>query len=135
MLEFEHKIRVRYAECDQMQFVHHSVYATYFEEARTEVLREIGMIYSIMETEGIIMPVRQMNIKYHYAARYDDILRIVVRLKALPLLKCELEYEVYNEADQLLTTAEMQLFFANKDTLRPMRLPEKYLKIMKNHKS
>jgi len=135
MLEFEHKIRVRYAECDQMQFVHHSVYATYFEEARTEVLREIGMIYSIMETEGIIMPVRQMNIKYHYAARYDDILRIVVRLKELPVLKCELEYEVYNEADQLLTTAEMQLFFANKDTLRPMRLPEKYLKIMKNHKS
>ena len=114
MLEFEHKIRVRYVECDQMQFVHHSVYAIYFEEARTEVLRKIGMVYSIMEQEGIIMPVRHMNIKYHYAAKYDDVLRIVVRMKSMPLLKCELEYEVYNQEEKLLTSADMQLFFANK---------------------
>ena len=133
MHQFEHKIRVRYVECDQMKFVHHSVYASYFEEARTEVLRNIGMIYSVMEQEGIIMPVRQMNIKYHYAARYDDVLKIVVRMKSIPVLKCELEYEVYNQKDELLTTAEMILFFAKKDTLRPLRLPKKYIQIMEEH--
>ena len=54
-------------------------------------------------------------------------------MKSIPILKCELEYEVYNQKDELLTTAEMILFFANKDTLRPLRLPKKYIQIMEEH--
>lgn len=130
MLHFEHKIRVRYVECDQMGFVHHSVYAIYFEEARTEVLREVGLIYSEMEKENIIMPVRKMDIIYYYAAKYDDILRIEITMDKLPLLKCDLSYKVFNQKNELLTEASMQLFFAHKLTLRPMRIPEKYQEMM-----
>ena len=55
-MKHKHQIRVRYGECDQMGFVHHSRYALYLEEARTEILRSNGLAYKDMEDEGIIMP-------------------------------------------------------------------------------
>ena len=60
-MAFIHHIRVRYAECDRMGFVHHSNYALYFEEARTEYLRSLGVNYKQLEDEGIIMPLRPIE--------------------------------------------------------------------------
>lgn len=64
-----------------MGFVHHSVYAMYFEEARTEGLRALGIRYKELEDNGIIMPVRSMNIQFKRAAVYDDLLTIKTRLQ------------------------------------------------------
>ena len=80
-MEWTHKIRVRYGECDRMGFVHHSVYALYFEEARTEILRNAGITYKEMEDEGLIMPVRSMGMTFKKAAKYDDLLEIHVRIE------------------------------------------------------
>lgn len=125
-------MRVRYAECDRMGFVHHSVYALYFEEARTEILRNIGLNYKTMEDEGIIMPVRSMSFLFKKAAHYDDLLTITVSIPESPLLRCKFHYETRNQHGELLNTAEMELFFADRDTLRPKRLSEKYLLAFKN---
>lgn len=122
----EHKIRVRYAECDRMGFVHHSVYALYFEEARTEILRNSGITYKDMEEDGILMPVRTMNINFLKAARYDDILRIEVEIIEEPEIRCKFEYRTYNQLNELLNTAYMELFFVRKSDLRPIKLPEVY---------
>jgi len=124
-----HYIRVRYGECDQMGFVHHSNYALYFEEARTEILRKKGLSYKAMEDEGIIMPVHSMNIQFKRAAKYDDLIEIKITMVGVPNLKCYFQYEVFNQNHDLLCTSQMTLFFARKSDLRPIRLPEKYLKI------
>jgi len=124
-----HFIRIRYGECDQMGFVHHSNYALYFEEARTEILRKKGISYKNMEDEGIIMPVLSMDIQFKRAAKYDDVIEIKVKMIGTPALKCSFEYEVVNQNNELLCTSQMTLFFARKSDLRPIRLPEKYLKI------
>lgn len=117
---------MRYAECDQMGFVHHSVYAVYFEEARTEILRSFGLIYAEMENEGIIMPVRSMQITFFKAAKYDDLLTIKVDLPEKPALRYNFIYEVHNQVGEKLCTATTELFFVRKSDFRPIRLPEKY---------
>jgi acyl-CoA thioester hydrolase len=124
---YEHFIRVRYAECDRMGFVHHSNYAMYLEEARTEILRSKGITYKEMEDDGIIMPVRSMSFQFIKAARYDDLLRINVEIVGETNVRCDFRYEIYNQDNVLLTHATTEMFFVNKQNLRPMRLPEKYL--------
>ena len=63
---FKHtaRIEVRYAETDQMGIVHHSVYAVWFEQARTEFFREAGASYADMEAEGFASPVLELNVQF-----------------------------------------------------------------------
>lgn len=109
-----------------MGFVHHSVYALYFEEARTEILRNLGIPYSEVEADGIIMPVRSMSMKFHKAAKYDDLLTINVFLGEVKGLRWYFNYETFNASGELLNTGNTELFFASKETLRPTALPDKW---------
>ncbi len=121
-----HQIRVRYAECDRMGFVHHSVYALYFEEARTEILRVKGITYKDFEDAGIIMPVRSMKLDFKKAGRYDDLLTIEVEIIGVPEIRCLFAYKTINQHGELLNTGETELFFVRKEDLRPIKLPEAY---------
>jgi acyl-CoA thioester hydrolase len=115
-----------------MGFVHHSVYAMYFEEARTEGLRALGVRYKDLEDSGIIMPVRNMSIQFKRAAVYDDLLTIKTRLQLPGGIRCLFEYETYNEQGELLNTATTELFFAEKASLKPIRLPDSIQQHLKN---
>ena len=64
MIEHDVKIRVRYAETDQMSYVYYGNYATYFEVACVETFRILGVSYKEMEDEGVLMPVLELNTKY-----------------------------------------------------------------------
>ena len=57
MIRYVYRHRVRYRECDPMGVVYHTHYADYFEAARTEALREIGLAYKTLEEAGVQMPV------------------------------------------------------------------------------
>ena len=64
MYKHEVKMRVRYAETDQMGYVYYGNYATYFEVARVEALRGLGFRYRNLEEQGILMPVRELNTRF-----------------------------------------------------------------------
>ncbi|MCX8483864.1 MAG: Acyl-CoA thioester hydrolase YbgC [Bacteroidota bacterium] len=123
-MKYTHKVRVRYAECDQMGFLHHSIYALYLEEARTEQMRSKGITYKEMEESGLIMPVRTMNIEFKKAARYDDLLSIEVWIPEKPVIRCVFNYRILNQHDELLGTASMEMFYARKSDLRPVKVPQ-----------
>lgn len=123
---YVHKVRVRYAECDQMGFVHHSAFILYFEEARTEAMRSIGLIYRKMESDGILMPVKHMEVSYKKAGHYDELLTIEVIIPEKPIIRCRINYNTFNESGDLLNTAVTELFFVKKSNLRPCPLPEHY---------
>lgn len=127
-----HQIRVRYAECDRMGFVHHSIYALYYEEARTEILRNRGISYKDLEDDGILMPVRSMKFTFLKAGKYDDLLTIEVYLTAPPEVRCKFEYKTFNQNGELLNTGETELFFVRKTDLRPIKLPEQYKAFLMN---
>jgi len=73
----ELELRVRYAESDQMGVVYHTNYLVWCEVGRTELIRALtGMSYAQIEREGVALAVAEATIRYHGAARYDDLVRI-----------------------------------------------------------
>ncbi|HEX8547011.1 MAG TPA: thioesterase family protein [Cytophagaceae bacterium] len=130
MIESEIKVRVRYAETDKMGYVYYGNYATYFEVARVETFRNLGFSYKELEDAGTMMPVLEYKTKYIKPAFYDDLLTIKSVVKKQPTARIVFEYEVYNEAQVLLTVGETTLVFVNVHTGRPCLLPESFEKIM-----
>lgn len=124
MFVFETKIRVRYAETDQMGVVYHSNYFQYFEVARAECIRSLGITYSDLEKSGIIMPVVEVHCKYLRPALYDELLSVKVILKELPMdHKISFTHEVYNEKNVLLANGDVTLFFLNAPTKQRSKIP------------
>jgi len=129
----EIKIRVRYAETDRMGYAYYGNYATYFEVARVETMRELGISYRQLEDDGIILPVAELNIKYKKPAYYDDEIRIRVKIQEMPKIRFGFNYETYNDKGELLNTAYTELVFVNKLTGRPMKIPEHIQKLIEPH--
>ena len=130
-LHFDYTLRTRYAETDQMGVVYYGNYPQYLELGRVEWLRAIGLTYKEMEAEGIMMPVVSLQIQYKKPALYDELITIRTKLKDLPSTKIEFDYEILNEKGELLSTANTVLVFVDAKTFRPVRCPEKVLKLIK----
>ena len=126
MREFEFKVRVRYAETDQMGVVYHGNYAQYFEMGRVEWLRNLGLSYKFMEENGIMLPVVSLTMNYKKPARYDDLIRVKTIFKSQRSVKIEFDYEIFNEKEELLTTGTSMLVFVDMKTGRPT-LPPSYV--------
>ncbi|HMW67628.1 MAG TPA: thioesterase family protein [Chitinophagaceae bacterium] len=132
MFSSETNIRVRYAETDQMGVVYHSNYFLYFESARAESIRHMGFTYADMEKMGIIMPVVDVHCRYLRPAKYDDLLTIKTILKELPLHhKIEFFQEVYNEANVLLASAKITLYFMEAKDMKRTNIPEMFYNFLK----
>jgi acyl-CoA thioester hydrolase len=116
-----------------MGFVHHRAFILYFEEARTEALRSIGLSYKEMEDSGIIMPVRSVDIEFKKAGRYDDLLTIEVGIPEKPGVRCNFIYKTLNQHGEHLNTGRTELFFVNKENLRPRSLPESFADLISKH--
>ena len=107
-----------------MGICHHSNYINYYEAARSEWMRAIGLPFSEVERRGIMMPILEVQSKYLRPARYDDLLTVRILLKEPPTARITFFYEIYNEQGQLLNTGMTQLGFIHSDTRRPCRCPE-----------
>ena len=108
------EFRVRYAECDPMKVAHHSIYPVWMEMARTEALRVHGIAYRDLEERGVFFVVARMSLRYRRPARYDDLLRIVVRTLPSAGVKVEHEYEIYR-GQELISTATTTLVCVDRD--------------------
>jgi acyl-CoA thioester hydrolase len=120
----EISFRIRYGETDQMGVVYHGNYAQYLEMARVEWLRELGISYKNMERDGIMLPVISLSIQYLKPALYDDLITVKVFLKKKPAVRIEFDYEITNEAGELLATANTVLVFMDMERKRPTKCPE-----------
>jgi acyl-CoA thioester hydrolase len=108
-----------------MGVVYHTHYLDYFEAARTEALRDLGVRYRDLEASGIIMPVVNVAVDYHRPARYDDLLRIEACFPEMPRVRVPIDYTVRGEdADAPLVTGHTDLCFMNAARRRPVRIPD-----------
>ena len=133
MFQFEIQLRVRYSETDQMGYVYYGNYAQYFEVARVESLRSLGITYKAMEEEGVMLPVLTFSIKYFKPAYYDDLLSIKVKIPVKPGARLFFEYETYNEAGALLNKASTTLVFINKSSGKPCAAPAEVMECMRDY--
>ncbi len=126
-MSYQHtwQLRVRYGETDQMGFVYYGVYAQYFEVARVEAIRNLGVLYSDLEKlHNIWMPVMNMHVRYLRPARYDDLLTIHTTIPSLPGKDIRFRYEIHNEAGALLNGALVQLCFLDARTQKRIDAPD-----------
>ena len=105
MIVSKAQVTVRYAETDMMGVVYHANYLPWFEVGRTTLLKEVGVPYRQLETEGYRLPVLEISAKYLRPAVYDDLITVITRLKEKPLIRIKLEYEVMR-GDELLATGQ-----------------------------
>lgn len=130
MYDHEHTIRVRYGETDQMGYVYYGDYAEYLEVGRVEALRSLGFPYRRLEEEGMMLPVHDLHITYHKAARYDDLLTVRTMITKLPSVRMVFTYEIRNEQGELLCEAATTLVFVDRGNMRPRRGPEELVNIL-----
>lgn len=122
----ETQIRVRYAETDRMGYCYYGNYAQYFEVARVESLRSLGISYKTLEDEGVLLPVINFNIDYKKPAHYDDLLTIKCLVRELPGVRITFDYQTYR-SETLLNEASTTLVFVNQSENKPMRIPDQLL--------
>ena len=133
MIHTTHTIRVRYAETDPMKYVYYGNYATYFEVARVELFRTLGMPYDVIEKRGIWLPVSEFSIKYLKPALYDQNLEIHTFIKKVPGVRIDFEYEIYNDSKEKITEAKTTLFFLDAESNKIIKCPDFLMELlMKN---
>jgi acyl-CoA thioester hydrolase len=130
MYTSETTVRVRYGETDQMGYVYYGFYAMYYEVARVESLRKLGLTYKSLEAQGIIMPVLENKSKYIAPAYYDELLRIVCVVSEKPGVRIRFNYEIFNEENKLIHIGETLLVFVDRRTSKPCAPPEAMVKVL-----
>ena len=133
MLVHETEVRVRYADTDRMGYVYYGKYPEYFEVGRVELIRHLGITYKEIEEQGILMPVADLQIKYHRPAHYDELLRVRTSVTELPKSSFLTTYEIFNPAGQKLVSGLVRLAFVDAQRNRPVRVPGFILAAVQAH--
>lgn len=121
----ELELRVRYAETDQMRVVYHTNYLVWCEIGRTELIRSLtGVSYALLEEQGVALAVADLSIRYHGAARYDNLIRVRTTLTDARSRSVTFEYLITNaESGERLATARTVLVSLD-ERGRPVVMPE-----------
>lgn len=133
MIHTTHSIRVRYGETDPMKYVYYGNYAEYFEVARVELFRTLGLSYDEIEKKGIWLPVSEYKINYLKPGLYDQILTIHTYIKKIPGVKIEFDYEIYNEDQIKITEASTTLFFLDAKTNKIVKCPDYLMELIEKN--
>jgi acyl-CoA thioester hydrolase len=114
-----------------MGIVYYAKYLEYFEVARTEMLRSMGLPYRDIEAKGFELPVASASIKYYKGAKYDDELLIKATLVPKHSPKVEIHYEVKRKVDdEVLAEGETTLVFVDAVSGKPVKAPQFYLDVI-----
>jgi acyl-CoA thioester hydrolase len=122
------RLRVRFAETDQMGIAHHGAYVVWMEAARVEWLRERGMSYKEWEREGVSLAVSGIDLEYRASATFDDELIIETNLIEARSRRFRFRYVITRVADNAFLAKGSSLHTPMDQTGRAIRLPEKWLR-------
>ncbi len=127
MYTSETKVRVRYAETDQMGYVYYGNYATFYEVGRVELFRNLGFSYKALEDSGIMMPVLELHSKFLKPAKYDEEITVKTYLSEKPSVKIRFDYELFNQGGELLNKGYTTLVFVDMKRNKPCMAPPDFL--------
>jgi acyl-CoA thioester hydrolase len=125
---YETKLRVRYAETDQMGVVYHSNFIVWFEVGRVEMMRQLGFTYSEMEQEeDNHLAVADVRCRYKSPARYDDLVLIRTRLLNVRDSLLHFAYEILRDEDGALLAEGESVHLVLDGEFKRARLSQRYL--------
>jgi len=108
--------RVSYSDTDQMGFMHHSNYLKYYETARWELFRKLGIPYSGLEKEDIILPVVNVSLNFLKPALFDQRIEITTKLRSFKGARIVFDYQMINENQEILNEAQITVGCVKKST-------------------
>jgi acyl-CoA thioester hydrolase len=135
MIEYDFKFRVTYPDTDKMGTMHHANYVKYYEAARWELFRSIGVSYNSIEEAGVMCPVINMNFKFIKPTRYDELLTVKTTLTKIKGVRAWFTYHLYNEKNELINEAETEIAFVGKTNWKPCVPPDFLSKAIELHKN
>ncbi len=125
---YETKLRVRYAETDQMGVVYHANYIVWFEVGRVEMLRQLGFTYSEMEKQDEThIAVVDVRCRFKAPARYDEVITLRTRLLNVRKSLLHFGYEVLRDEDGALLAEGETIHIVVDSGFKRIPLPQKYL--------
>ena len=133
MIEYNYKTRVRYKDIDFMGIVYYSRYYEFFEAARTDMLRYIGIPYSDFEKMGFALPVAESHCEYKKGAEFDVLLDIKCIMKNKPGARLKISYIVTNDdTKDLIVTGYTVHAFLN-SSKKPCKPPKFFIELLNKH--
>lgn len=125
------RLRVRYAETDQMGIVYHANYLIWMEIGRIELVRSIGLSYKhVEENEGLLLSVIEASCRYILPARYDEEIVVSTAIRKANSRSIEFAYRIANcESGRVNATGSTRHIWLNRE-MRPCRIPDHYLTII-----
>ena len=122
---------INYYETDQMGIVHHSNYIRYFEEARLDMMEQVGLSYAAMEEHGLIIPVLSVACEYIKPVLFGEKVQIHTRLVKFDGIKMQFVYEICE--GELRTKGESRHCFLDKE-MKPVRMKRQFPEIYQRMK-
>lgn len=130
---FDYQYRVLYADTDRMGVVYYANYFRWFEAARNEYFRALGLPYTECEKKGIFLPVGEAHAKYLAPSMYDDDLTIRTSVSHLGSSTIQFQYQVINlQTHKIITTGSTLHVFVD-GRMKPCRIPEEIRNKVKVH--
>lgn len=121
---FPTRVRVRYAETDQMGVVHHAAYPVWFELGRSALSRACGMPYARWEERGVYLMVSELSCRYRRAARYDEEITVWTRVREVVSRRVVFEYRVEGPSGELLAEGETRHLVVDRTSGRTVVIPD-----------
>ena len=121
---FDYKTRVRYGETDRMGVSYYANYLVWFESARTEYFRALGLIYTEFEKEGILLPCAEAYCRYLQPSTYDDLITVRVVVSQIRQSSLRFEYQVSKEGNPKPIATGHTVHVFSDQNLKPMKVPD-----------
>ncbi|MBP5333399.1 MAG: acyl-CoA thioesterase [Bacteroidales bacterium] len=130
MKVFSTTFPVRYYETDQMGIVHHSNYIRFFENARSQMMVDLGCPIEQFEKQfGVLIPIVSVECRYRRPARMGDVLTATASVVKEPQAKMEVAQTVVNQNGEVCAEGLVVLGFIDSKSFRPVRCPEAIIKM------
>lgn len=122
-------IQLRYADSDQMGVIYHANYFSFYEQGRTNYLRELGFKYSEVEENGIIFPIRDVSGKFFKSITYGENIHVLTKVHKLSKVKITYSHEIYNDQGELKASGFTTVVCVDKKTFQVIKMDERMPKI------
>lgn len=119
-------IELRYSDSDQMGVVYHANYFSFFEQGRTEILKEYGIDYYEIEKSGFIFPVREVGCTYLKSIRLGESIYCETSVLKLSKVRIDFEHNLYNIDGELKAKGHSSIISVNKSDFSIARM-DKFL--------
>lgn len=119
---FSTDVRVRYADTDAAGVCYYANYLAFFEVARVELLRHLGVPIREAEARGFVFPCVEARVRYHRPAFLDDLLTVELWTTEVRRSRFSFAYRVVRDGD-LVASGETRHAAVDRADLRPARLP------------